>query len=103
MIDRVSSAKWDVLRILSADAWYADPGWMRWLNSVEPATWHKQGDEPDEGSDVWFTYCQGDGSDYPDSDDQPGIPEWIWMEICELAHKHGHEECLVWVSNLGDD
>jgi len=90
---------WPVMRIHSAPEWYEDPEWQKWLNADGTATWTKRGAE---GEDVFFTYCQGEGSDYPGNPENPGIPDRIWQEICLLVEeKHGfNSEVLIWVSNL---
>lgn len=88
-----------LLRI-AAPQWYTDREFIRWLNSSGTATWH-EGGEPSEMSDVFTHYCQGEGSDYPSTKTNPGIPEKIWAEISALATEHfgEHAECLVWISN----
>jgi len=94
------SGSMELLRI-NAPAWFENPDFFRWLTHKGTATWH-QGEEPNEFSDVFFTFCQGEGSDYPSIPDRPGIPEEIWryLEIL-VAEKYGwNEEVLVWVSNL---
>jgi hypothetical protein len=93
----------DVLRI-NAPEWYADPDWMRWLNSPGSATWHHKGDgkAAGESSDAFCTYCYREGSDYPPYSDWPGIPDHIWEQITKVVTDlHGADaELLVWVSNL---
>jgi len=58
-----------------------------------------EGEKPSEYSDVFFTYCDGGGSDY--SQGKPSIPEDIWIIIDALLKAEEINECLVWVSNLG--
>lgn len=91
---------WKVVRI-NAPAWFDDPEFLKWLNRPGTATWHRSGTEPGDYSDVFFTFCQGEGSDYPGSED-PGIPEEIWQHLeFIIAEQHGWDaEVLVWVSNL---
>jgi hypothetical protein len=84
---------------INAPEWYARQDWMNWIESDlpdqrGPATWHRKGQKPDEYSDVFFTYCQGEGSDFP------GIPEDIWQAIMVLMQFEGINECLVWVVNF---
>lgn len=88
---------------INAPDWYKRADWLKWLSThtpqCHPATWYRGG-EPDEMSDVFFTYG-GDsdgGSDYPGTEDNPGIPDDIWQEIMSMIPKE--EECLIWVSNL---
>ena len=98
---------------INAPEFYADPGWLRWLNAPDqpcrarPATWHRPSDEPHEHSDVFIAYCDSEGSDVPDSLNQPGIPDHIWEQICQAIEKAAaddpetdYRECLIWVSNL---
>lgn len=93
----------DVVRI-NAPEWFEDPGWLKWLNySPGCATWHRKGDaKAGESSDVFFTYCGGEGSDYPSYTGWAGIPDHIWEQITKtVADIHGADaEVLVWVSNL---
>jgi hypothetical protein len=90
-----------VVRI-NAPEWFEDAGFVRWLDSPGSATWHPKGQEVGEGDDAFFTYCQGEGSDYPDLPESPGIPEHIWEQVVKLVTElHGdYAEVLVWVSNL---
>ena len=104
-----------VLRINAPD-WYQREDWMTWLRNgatgvpdssgldIRPvATWYRGSGPPDEYSDVFFTYEEGEGSDSPASVNPSMvnvIPEDIWKAICELAEARGLGGCLVWVSNL---
>jgi hypothetical protein len=78
---------------------------MRWLNNRSvinhPATWHNPKHKPNEYSDVFFTYCQGDGSDAPGGE-APSIPRDIWNDIMAVLKDEPFDECLIWVSNLRD-
>jgi len=82
---------------VNAPHWYQDPGFVRWLVSGKAATWHAN-TTPTSDSDVFFTFCCCEGSDY--SPDDSMIPKRIWHEVCAIALEQGHEECLFWVSNL---
>lgn len=87
---------------IDAPAWFKNAEFVKWLNDRRTATWHAGADEPHDYSDVFFTYCQGEGSDWPGSEDRPGIPEEIWQHLeFIIAEQHGWDaEVLVWVSNL---
>lgn len=100
---------------INAPSFFQDAGFLRWLNSDKdgPATWHKRGDEAEEYSDVFIHYGGGDwnaergftaeGSDYPNTEERPGIPESIYALIAEaVAEATGNmeNEALVWISNL---
>lgn len=101
-----------VVRI-NAPEWYLRPDWLAWISGLSsnfrrtgdgldgPATWHRRGSLlPAAGSDVFFTYDDGDGSDSPQGTADPVIPEDIWAEIARVVKDAGINECLVWVSNL---
>lgn len=88
---------------VDAEPWYARDDFMAWLNDENqtgPATWHQKGGPASDYSDVFVTFCQGDGSDAPVSVMSPAIPEDIWEQLCAIAEKHGHDECLFWIRNL---
>jgi|GEM_PF-2478406 hypothetical protein len=93
---------------LNAPAWYDDPEWIEWINSKGVATWHSGRTldgrrQPNEYSDVFTQYVGPfEGSDYPGTPDEPGIPDHIWMEIARIvADKYTENtEVLLWVSNL---
>ncbi len=90
---------------INAPAWYRNPEFRIWLNSPGTATWKRPGDDPDEGSDVFFTCNLGEGgSDYPGDDQRPGIPKEIWEHLeFMVAERFGWDaEVLVWVSNLSE-
>jgi hypothetical protein len=89
---------------IDAPEWYEREDWMEWLNNRtpmnHPATWHVEGEKPNEYSDVFFTYCVDEGgSDYGEG--KPSIPDDIWHQIEALIKAQDIDECLVWVSNLG--
>lgn len=98
----VMTQDWKVVRI-DAPAWFKNPQFVEWLNTTGTATWHVRGNEPGDYSDVFFTFCSGEGSDWPASADRPGIPDEIWKHLeFVVAEQHGWDaEVLVWVSNLG--
>ena len=96
----------DMLVRINAPEWYRDPDFCRWLRSRNTATWCAIGEDPNEESDAFFTYDDGDGSDAPlPNHPHPtmrGLPEHIWSQVCALIEaSHGKGiDCLVWVSNL---
>jgi len=89
---------------INAPEWYQRPDWLLWLNSHtpdnHPATWHFPGTKPHELSDVFFTFCDGEGSDWPGGKDKPGIPDDIWKIICDICEDAKIDECVVWVANI---
>lgn len=100
---------------INAPSFFQDEGFIRWLNSTEsgPATWHMRGGEPGEYSDVFIHYggaswndehgFTAEGSDYPNTEERPGIPESIYALLAEaVAEATGNmeNEALVWISNL---
>lgn len=99
---------------INAPSFFQDEGFLRWLNSDKdgPATWHKRGDDAEEYSDVFIHYGGADwkdgafnaeGSDYPNREDRPGVPDHIYALIAEaVAEVTGNieNEALVWISNL---
>ncbi len=99
---------------INAPSFFQDEGFLRWLNSDKdgPATWHRRGDEVEEYSDVFIHYGGADwkdgtfnaeGSDYPNLENRPSIPNHIYALIAEaVAEITGdmENEALVWISNL---
>jgi hypothetical protein len=83
------------MRLVRIDApeWYQREDWMAWLNNRtpmnHPATWHVEGEKPNEYSDVFFTFCQGEGSDYGEG--KPSIPKDIWYKITKTLAQQGIE------------
>jgi len=57
------------------------------------ATWHRSGEAPDECSDVFVTYDNGDGS----NSDMPG-----WGIVCDMMRENGHTAALVRLTNMED-
>lgn len=90
----------ETVRIMGAERWYGDPGFLKWLNAPTTATWHVSGTPPDEMSDVFTYVCDCDGSDRPGVDGAPSIPVHIWEELLEIVRKEAHPgaEVLVWIS-----
>ena len=89
-----------VVRI-NAPEFYRNKQWVAWLRSKHPATWHGKAKRPHEYSDVFFTFCDGDGSDAPTGPKgMPCIPKSIWKKITTAIEAQDISECLVWVSNL---
>lgn len=90
--------------------WYKDRDFLTFLNSSRVATWHRQYCKPDEYSDVFLTYCQGEGSDayYPsdepeefgDTNHADVIPDRYWRVVCAYCATNGIEEALIWLTNL---
>lgn len=77
---------------INAPEWYKNKQWMKWLNSGECATWHKEGQPPNEYSDVFFMHLTGSGeADYPDK---------IRKQLDKALEDRGIMEALIWVSNL---
>lgn len=92
---------------INAPEWFKDADFVAWLNAPGTATWHTKGEEPSEGSDVFFTWCQGvEGSDWPGTTEHPGIPDRIWNELGHLIQDsvfpRVFSEALIWVSNLDE-
>ncbi len=105
-----------VVRINAPD-FFKDPEIRTWLNDPQraPATWHRGG-EPGENSDSFVYYggagwtergeFHGDGSDFPGTDQTPGLRERHYALIAravELATGSSSTECLVWLTNLDAD
>ncbi len=100
---------------LNASSFFQDEGFLRWLNSDTdgPATWHKRGDAAEEYSDVFIHYggaswdtergFTAEGSDYPNLENRPGIPDHIYALIADaVAEATGsmQKTALVWISNF---
>lgn len=89
---------------IDAPEWYLREDFRDFLNgnregqqNKSPAMWHQRGAEPDEMSDVFVTFDNGEGSDA-----EGCIPDDIWEAICAIAKKHGFEEGIVWIANVGE-
>lgn len=83
---------------INAPHWYRNPAFVAWLNSPGSATWHVKGQLPNEYSDAFLTYDNGEGSDAPPGGDlYPSIPVELWNE---LRAELGDVACLVWLTNL---
>lgn len=99
---------------LNAPSFFKDPDWLRWLNHEKdgPATWHPRGAQAGEYSDVFTVYAgarfadgqfEGEGSDYPNTEERPGIPDHIYQIIAKAVEAQtgsAENEALVWISNL---
>lgn len=90
---------------INAPGWFKDPDFVEWLKAPRTATWHPTGsDDPDEYADVFFSFCDGDGSDSPcgGSEQGPHIPQGIWDYIEFAVNKELgiQNECIVRVTNL---
>lgn len=105
---------------IDAPAWFSRADFVRWLCADTTATWHRKlnitknrngrvtsvsnNTRTNDFSDVFFTWSDVTaGSDYPGTDDVPGIPVDIWEFICDsiVAQLGYRQEALVWVSNVG--
>lgn len=73
---------------------YADKQFVKWLNSDKSntATWH-QGGKPNEYSDVFIWYENGEGSD---SD----MPEHCWDTLVDIFDANGFHQGVAWLTNL---
>ena len=73
---------------------YADKEFVKWLNSDKSttATWH-QGGKPNEYSDVFIWYENGEGSD---SD----MPEHCWDRLLDIFDDNGFHSGVAWLTNL---
>ena len=84
---------------INAPEWFQRDDFQAFLNLREEsgrttATWHWQGSEPGEFSDVFFTYDHGEGSDWEE------IPQDIWSKICEIVSNMRIVYAVIWVTNL---
>lgn len=75
---------------IMAPPWYEREDFLDFINGrresqgdSRPATWHLEGQEADEYSDVFVTY---DGEEGSDADH---IPPDIWEAICVLVREQG--------------
>jgi hypothetical protein len=92
-IDRMPCIK------INAPEWFDREDFKAFLNLREEsgrttATWHWQGAEPGEFSDVFFSYDHGEGSDWE------VIPPDIWARICEIVNNERVVYALIWLTNL---
>lgn len=92
-----------LLRI-DAAPWYRRKDFQRYVCGKHTATWHNKAlEEFNDYSDVFFTFSNGDSSDYPGSRDLPGIPTAVFKQLEKLVEEtYGTKEIeiLVWVANL---
>ena len=88
--------------IINAPEWYERPEFLRLLNRPtgerQTATWHNGG-QPDEFSDIFLVYDNGEGSDIFQEE---GLED-IWDLICDLAQRHGMQYGVVWIKNIGEE
>lgn len=102
---------------INAPEFFEREDFQEFLNrAVDPdtddttATWHQSG-EPNDYSDLFVTYDNGEGSDAlppgsrpeetaPEFSDLNLIPQGIWDEICEEMDERGVDHALLWISNL---
>jgi hypothetical protein len=76
--------------------WYLREDWMKFVKSSGVATWHNRLlTNPDEYSDVFFTYDSGEGSHWGGTGED-SIPKDIW-EL--LKQELGEGFYLVWITN----
>ena len=113
-LDVVPASRSVPLVRISAPSFFQNEAFLQWLNGPQrgPATWHVKGEEADGYSDIW-TYFGGarwedgefhaEGSDYPATEDRPGIPEEIYQLIAQAvleATGDMDREAVVWIDNL---
>lgn len=85
---------------LTAPHWWADPDFLLWLNHRNTATWHAAGEEPDDFSDCFILYDNGEGSDAPWNPDRSTgdcIPSHLWEELTQFLEAQGIRYCIVWL------
>jgi len=89
---------------INAPKWYRRADFLEYLQTAlrQPrpglgaATWHR-GDRPNEFSDLFLWFSDGDGSDF-------GLmPDDIWREICEICGAEDFNDGIVWITNLALD
>lgn len=109
----LDSVETDLVLKINAPGFFTDPDFVAWLQGRrknqegrKPATWHQGTPEkpvpPDDWSDVFITYEDGEGSD-SDAVAEAGIPTHIWDVICELCKQAKFDEGLIWIKNLAID
>lgn len=96
-VEVISGNHLPLMRI-DAPSWFKRDDFQAYVRDRRTATWHdKTSNSFDDYSDVFFTFSDGGGSDFP------GIPDDIWAELEELIEKtYGtrYIEIMVWVANL---
>jgi hypothetical protein len=72
--------------VINAPEWFSRSDFQAWLNNPANnlATWHQQGQLPNEQSDTFITYDNGEGSDFG-----VDFPEDIHTKICRICQDHG--------------
>ena len=87
----------ELLVKINAPEFCTDQEFVMWLNDPQGsrATWHKVGEQPNEYSDIFFTFDGGEGS-------ASDMPEHIWELLCDLIQEEfgANVYCLVWLTNL---
>ena len=79
---------------LNVPAWFEREDFQEWLNERgKPATWHVKGAEPNDYSDIFMWFEDGEGSD---SD----MPEKVWDELCALCKTQAFRAGVIWLTNL---
>ena len=85
---------------INVPQWYEREDFKKWLNKyIQPtelrrhATWHTGG-EPNEMSDLFVTYDQGEGSDFEE------MPEDCWEEIHRMCRELNVKCAVIWLTNL---
>src|SRR5262245_41562469 len=77
---------------IAAAELFDDPEFVAWLNrrvGKGLATWHCGG-EPDEYSDVFVWYDEGEGDESPwSAGEETGMPEGFWEALDNLCYEHG--------------
>jgi len=92
---------------IDAPTWFERDDFKDYLREPRTATWNNKSEvlHPFDYADVFFTYCQGEGSDSPTPDAPTGcrgVPEEVWEELGKLVEQtYGTRdvELLVWVTN----
>lgn len=79
---------------INAPEWYERKDFLEFLTEDRMATWHLPGHAPDECSDIFMTYDNGEGSDMSD------MPEDCWDEIRRIAEAEGFTYGLIWITNF---
>jgi len=86
---------------INAPQWYRRADFMQYLQTalkksrpgLGAATWHR-GDRPNEFSDLFLWFSDGDGSDF-------GLmPEDIWTEISRICTETQFNDGILWITNL---
>jgi hypothetical protein len=84
---------------INCPEWFARPDFQAWLQNAiatqSLATWHKAGDAPNEFSDTFITYDNGDGSDFDEN-----FPEDIHAELVRICQHRLFQYGILRLTNL---